>query len=110
MPGVVSNKSMMWKDTPIEKKLLNTSWSQDAIIRTYDHEKTDTFEKYIKNSGISYIEQIVYTLYYDNKDSITYLKDIRNDIIYKLPVNGKSKGYTLAFRLNISYQDKKEKK
>ena len=109
MPGVVSNsnKSMMWSSTPLDKKLPNAGWSEDAIIRIYDTGKTDTFDKYIKNSGISYTDFVAYVLYYDSKDNMTYVKDIREDVLYAIPSGAKAKGYTLAFKLNMNYKEKK---
>lgn len=108
MPGVVSNKShsIMWGATPSGKSLPNAGWSEDATIRIFDTGKTDTFDKYIKNSGISYIDFVAYVLYYDNKDKMTYLKDIRQDVLYAIPSGAKAKGYTLAFKLNLIHKDK----
>jgi hypothetical protein len=108
MPGVVSNKSnaVMWNTTPLDKRLPNVGWSEDCLIRIYDSGRTDTFDKYIRNSGQSFTEYVVYLLYYDNKENMTYLKDIREDVLYAIPSGSKSKGYTLAFKLNLYYNTK----
>ncbi len=110
MPGVVSNNShsVMWSSTPHDKLLPNAGWSEDATIRIFDSGKTDTFDKYIKNSGISYIDFVAYVLYYDTKENMTYVKDIREDVLYAIPSGAKAKGYTLAFKLNLNYKEKKK--
>lgn len=111
MPGVTSYKStsIMWSSTPIDKREPNVGWSEDAIIRIFDSGKTDTFDKYIRNSGVSFTDFVAYVLYYDNKENMTYLKDIREDVIYSIPSGAKAKGYTLAFKLNMHYNPKTTK-
>ena len=106
MPGVVSNKSMMWSPTPLDKRLPNVGWSEDAIIRIFDSGKTDK-ESLLKNSGVSYVDFVAYVLYYDTKENMTYVKDIRENVLYAIPSGAKAKGYTLAFKLNINYKEKK---
>lgn len=90
-----TSKSVMWKPTPMDKKLPNAGWSDDAIVRFYDV-SGDTFE-----------DKVVYVLYWDNVDNMTYLKDIREDVLYSLPSGAKAKGYTLAFKLNLNHVEKK---
>ena len=101
MTGVVySNKAMSWKPTPLEDRSDNVGWSDDGIIKIFDTGRTDTFDKYIKNSGLTYIDMVGYVLYYDKKEKMVYLKDIRDNVLYAIPSGAKSKGYMLAYKLN----------
>ncbi len=116
MPGVVPNKrtmthskQMVWGQTPLDQRKPNVSWSEDGTIRIYDPEKTDTFDKFIKNSGITYTNLVAYILYYDTKDKMTYLEDVRDGVLYSIPQGAKAKGYTLAVKLNLIYKDKPKK-
>lgn len=102
----VANKNMMWGQTPMDKRLPNVGWSEDAIIRIFDSGKTDK-ESLLKNSGVSYVDFVAYILYYDTKENMTYVKDIREDVLYAIPSGAKAKGYTLAFKLNMNYKEKK---
>lgn len=99
-----TSKSIMWSSTPLDKKFFDTGWSEDAMIRVYDSGRTDSFEKFIRNSGVSFYDYVVYVLYYDNKENMTYLKDIRSDVLYSIPSGAKSKGYVLAAKLNYAYK------
>ncbi len=94
------SNTIMWSDTPLKNKMDNVGWSQDATIRVYDSGSTKT-----DTNGIKYNDFIVYILYYDNKDNIVYLKDVRNDVLYSIPSGAKAKGYTLAFKLNTAYNE-----
>jgi hypothetical protein len=107
MPGVIQNssKSVMWSPTPLDKKFPNSGWSEDAKIRIFDTGKTDQ-ETILKDNELSYVDVVVYVLYWDNVDNMTYLKDIREDVLYSIPSGAKAKGYTLAFKLNMNHKDK----
>jgi hypothetical protein len=106
MSDITSYKSnvIVWGQTPIDKRKSNVTWSEDAFIRIYNNLKYDTFDDYLRNSGSSYVDYVVYVLYYDSKDNIIYLKDIREDVLYSIPNGTKSIGYTLAFKLNVHYE------
>lgn len=101
----ISSKSVMWGQTPLDKKFPNAGWSEDATIRIFDTGKTDE-ETMLKNSGLTYVDVVAYVLYWDDKESMTCLKDIREDVLYTIPSGAKAKGYTLAFKLNMNYKEK----
>ena len=108
MPGVVSNKGMMWSSTPISKVPKGVTWSDDAIIRIPNSGQTDPDStNYVRDVyDRSFTNFIAYVLYYHAADKMTYLEDIREGVTYAIPNGGKAKGYTLAFKLNFARKDK----
>ena len=95
-----NKNSIMWSDTPLKNKPTHIGWSKDAIIRVYSNDGKQT-----DSSNNKYDDFIAYNLYYDNKDNRVYLKDIRNDVLYDIPTGSMAKGYTLAFKLNLAYNE-----
>jgi spore coat protein U-like protein len=94
------SNTIMWSDTPLKDKPKNVGWSQDATIRVYRNEGNEK-----DSTGNRYDNFIAYKLYYDSKENSVYLKDIRSNVLYSIPSGAKAKGYTLAFKLNIAYNE-----
>lgn len=94
--------SIVWVTTPVEKKLPQAKWSEDAIIRK--NKTAVTFAKFLKDD-VDYEDSVCYVLYYDITDGFVYLKDVREDVLYSVPNASKAKGYTLALKLSIHYND-----
>ena len=103
------SNGIMWKPTPLDKMPPNASWSEDAILRVFTENRPDSVNQYIRESGKTYADYVGYILYYDNKESMTYLKDVRDNILFSIPSGAKAKGYTLTFKLN-QYYNKHQKK
>ena len=92
MGNIATNSKMMsWSITPINDRLDYMSWSEEGKIRIYSDKKYD--------------EVVAYILYYDTSEKMTYLKDIRNNVLYAIPSGSKAKGYTLAFKLNLVHKE-----
>ena len=78
-------KSLTWKQPDIEDK--NIEWYEEA----YE----------------AHTNRLIFKYYFNKKDDVIYLDDVKDEVIYKLPKEQKAKGYILAFKL-ISHRSVSE--